>query len=254
MSFWIIIPARYAATRLPGKPLCQLLGKSLIQHVYERAKESGAERILIATDDQRILDEANQFGAEVYMTAEHHRSGTERSSELIEQLNIPADQIIVNLQGDEPCVPASLLKQVAQNLSVENVDMATLCEPIDNEERLRDPNVVKVVRDKKNRAIYFSRSIIPFDRSGEDLSASLQRYDYRRHIGIYAYRAQFIKTYLAWPVSPLEELESLEQLRVLWHGGSIHVDDVMQTPGPGVDVEADRVLAEKWLAQNGVVE
>lgn len=250
MSFCIIIPARYGATRLPGKPLCHLLGRPLIQHVYERALESGAGRVLIATDDERIRQVAQEFADEVYMTSPDHASGTERSAELIERLNIPGQQVIVNLQGDEPCIPPSLLSQVAQNLVEHNVDMATLCEPIETADRLIDPNVVKVLRNGSGKAIYFSRSVIPYDRAaqGRHDTQCLQHFPYRRHIGIYAYRAAFIQRYLAWPPSPVEQIESLEQLRVLWYGGSIHVDEVREKPGPGVDVEEDRKQAEAWLS------
>lgn len=243
MGFCIVIPARYDSSRLPGKPLRDLAGKPMLQHVYECAVESDADKVIIATDDQRIYDAANGFGAEVCMTGTQHRSGTERIAEVIDKLHLSDDTIIVNLQGDEPMMPSGCLNQVA-GLLQDNTDcvMATLCEPIESVTDIFDPNVVKVVRDKYGHAIYFSRAPIPWHRDAfhEGQPDTLADLDvYFRHIGLYAYSAAFVKAYLSMETSPLEKIESLEQLRVLWHGKRIALGTAVASPGPGVDTEAD---------------
>ncbi len=251
MTFSIVIPARYASTRLPGKPLLPLNGKPMLQHVYERACASQADQVIIATDDQRIGHAAEQFGAIVCMTAETHRSGTERIAEVIEQRNIPDDEIIVNLQGDEPLMPAICLDQVAKALAeAGDASVSTLCAPIETAHELFDPHIVKVVRDANDYALYFSRAPIPWHRDEYVSTRDVLPSDgtpYFRHIGLYAYRASYIKEYISSPVCPLEKAESLEQLRVLWHSHRIIVPLAVETPGPGIDTEADLQKVERLL-------
>ncbi|MEW6353643.1 MAG: 3-deoxy-manno-octulosonate cytidylyltransferase [Pseudomonadota bacterium] len=252
MSFSVIIPARYASSRLPGKPLRLIAGKPLVQHVFERAAVSGAQRVIIATDDERIARAAEQCGAQVCMTSAQHPSGTDRLAEVVEKLNIPDDHIVVNVQGDEPLIPAALIRQAADALHEhEAASVATLCEQITRGEDLFNPNINKVVMDKYGYALYFSRAPIPWDRAAFAASGDAQpppRSRYYRHIGLYAYRAGFLKEYVRWPACDLELSEALEQLRVLWNGAKIHVSVASQTPGPGVDTEEDIARVESLLA------
>lgn len=248
--FKVIIPARYGATRLPGKPLRVLAGKPMIQHVFERAMESGAEEVVIATDDDRICSAAEHFGARVCMTSAQHRSGTERLSEVAAILDYPAETIAVNLQGDEPLLPPTLIRQVAQDLAEHReASIATLCTPLTHAAQLTDPNVVKVVMDHAGFALYFSRAAIPWDRDGFASNAVQvdQKNDYFRHIGLYAYRCGFLSEYIAKPPCRPEQLEALEQLRALWHGYRIHVALALEVPEAGVDAEADLLRVEKHL-------
>jgi len=241
MAFSVIIPARYQSSRLPGKPLLDIGGKPMIQWVVERAKESGAQHIIVATDDERISDVVKAFGGEVCITRGDHESGTERLGEVVEKLGLSSDHIIVNVQGDEPMIPSENIAQVAQ-LLIDKVDvpMATLAVPIDENLDIDNPNAVKVVCDKNQCALYFSRASIPFDRDGFHRgSKELLAKNYLRHIGIYAYRAGFIRDYLKMEPSPLEQIESLEQLRVLYHGEKIAVGVAHQAPPAGVDTQAD---------------
>jgi len=252
MSFSIIIPARYASTRLPGKPLLEIAGKPMIQHVYERAMASGAEQVIIATDDERIKDAADSFGADVCMTADTHRSGTERLAEVIDTCNISDDQIVINLQGDEPLLPPRCLQQVATALEADSeAAVATLCAPMQSVEEIFDPHAVKVVRDHQQRALYFTRAPVPWDRehftNNPQLTAEQLR-AYRRHIGLYAYRAGFVKKYIELPVTELEKIESLEQLRVMWHGYKIVVLEADEVPGPGVDTIEDLEQVRKLIS------
>jgi 3-deoxy-manno-octulosonate cytidylyltransferase (CMP-KDO synthetase) len=235
----LVIPARYSSTRLPGKALINIGGKPLLQWVYEKACESNAESITIATDDDRIVQAAEKFGAEVCMTSGAHQSGTDRIAEVISTKHWADDTIIVNLQGDEPLMPASLLDQVAATLkSHDRAVMSTVCHEIDNEGDYADPNVVKVVIDRQGYAIYFSRASIPWHRDAisNGITPDVPGH---RHIGLYAYRAGFVKKYAQWPPCDLEKAESLEQLRVLWNGYQIAVCEAAELPGPGVDTEAD---------------
>jgi 3-deoxy-manno-octulosonate cytidylyltransferase (CMP-KDO synthetase) len=248
--FKVVIPARYAATRLPGKPLRLLAGKPMIQHVYERAMDSGADEVLIATDDERIRDAAAQFGAQVCMTSPQHRSGTERLSEVARQRDYAADTIVVNLQGDEPLLPPSLIRQVAEDLAAHpQASIATLCAPLTRAAHLFDPNVVKLVMDQGGFALYFSRAPIPWDRerfgaTPPQLDANA---DYFRHIGLYAYRCGFLTEYVDRPACHLEQLESLEQLRALWYGYRIHVAHAAVEPEAGVDTEEDLLRVDSIL-------
>ena len=250
LNFKVVIPARYASTRLPGKPLIEIAGKPMIQHVYERACESGAGEVVIATDDERIAARADAFGAEVCMTAASHHSGTDRIAEVVERKGWSVDDIVVNLQGDEPCMPSLLVTQVATDMDAHGrADMTTLSAPIIEREMLFDPHVVKVVTDLEGYALYFSRAPIPWHRDEflSDEGPLPVGVGFARHIGLYAYRAGFLKQYVSWPPAPLEQAESLEQLRVLWHGGRIHVTAATAEPGHGVDTKEDLRRVEEQL-------
>ena len=252
MKFTVVIPARFDSTRLPGKPLLDIAGKPMIQHVYERAQESGAENIIIATDDQRVADAASGFAAQVCMTSSHHSSGTERLSEVVTKLGLNNDEIVVNLQGDEPLMPPSLIHQVAQNLAdYQQASVATLAEKIHTAAELFDPHAVKVISDQNGYAIYFSRAPIPWDRDAFTVTTEQlpEQALHFRHIGLYAYRAEFINQYVSWPACELEQMESLEQLRVLWHGHKIHVAEAVESAVAGVDTEADLVCVRQVLEQ-----
>ncbi len=217
MSFVVIIPARFSSTRLPGKPLVDINGKPMIVHVLERARESGAERIIVATDHEDVARAVEAAGGEVCMTRADHQSGTERLAEVVEKCGFSDDTVIVNVQGDEPMIPAVIIRQVAENLAQRQVGMATLAVPIHSAEEAFNPNAVKVVLDAEGYALYFSRATIPGSRS---LCKSLETVGDTclRHLGIYGYRAGFIRRYVSWQPSPLEHIEMLEQLRVLWYG------------------------------------
>lgn len=250
MNFSVIIPARYASSRFPGKPLVDINGKPMVQHVYERAIESGASRVIVATDDLRIAKVVSDFGGQYCMTAAHHESGTERLAEVIDMEGMLSHELVVNVQGDEPFIPPVNIQQVAENLHHhQQAEMATLAVKITDVEEAFNPNVVKVITDKQGYALYFSRATIPYDRSrflDEEVIDEIGDY-YLRHIGIYAYRAGFIKQYVTMSPSGLEQIESLEQLRVLWHGEKIHVDIARQTPPVGIDTPEDlvRLLARQ---------
>lgn len=244
MSFTVVIPARFDSSRLPGKPLADIDGKPMIQHVYERAQESGAAEVIVATDDKRIADAVKAFGGTAVMTSTDHRSGTERLAEVIDLMALADDEVVVNVQGDEPQIPPQIIRQVAENLaSQRNAPMATLAVPMEDVAEVFNPNAVKVVLDANGYALYFSRAPIPYDReqfmnADADHQAQLSE-GYLRHVGIYAYRAGFIHRYAEWPASPLERLESLEQLRVLWYGERIHVAQAIAPPPAGVDTAED---------------
>lgn len=249
-GFKVVIPARFGSTRLPGKPLLPIAGKPMIQHVFERASASAAEEILIATDDQRIAEVCHGFGARVLMTSTAHRSGSDRITEVAERLGWGDEVVVVNLQGDEPGMPAGLIDQVATELLERaEIGMATLASPLRERALLFDPNVVKVVTNTAGEALYFSRAPIPWHRDDFTLeSAELPiGVVFLRHIGLYAYRAGFLKRYVNWPPAPLELAESLEQLRVLWHGERIHVAIAATLPGPGVDTADDLARAVRLL-------
>lgn len=242
MGFHVIIPARYASSRLPAKPLLDIDGKPMLQHVFERAQQSGAASVTVATDDARIEEAVHAFGGAVCMTGAHHQSGTERLAEAAERLGLAGDDIVVNLQGDEPLMPPRLLSQVARILDGDHgADMSTLCTRIHTAAELFDPHVVKVVMDRLGNALYFSRAVIPWDRDAfavttEELPEQAVHF---RHLGLYAYRVGFLEEYVTRAACELERMESLEQLRVLWHGGRIHVAEAEQVPGPGVDTAED---------------
>lgn len=244
MSFSVVIPARYASSRFPGKPLADLAGKPMLQHVYERACESEAVRVIIATDDERIANVAQNFGAEVCMTSDDHPSGTDRLQEVVHKLGFYADDIVVNVQGDEPLIPPRIINQVAHNLmALPMAGIATLSEPIETVDALVNPNVVKVVTDHQGMALYFSRAPIPWPRdsfmSEVGRSTMPEGFSWQRHIGLYAYRVKLLNDFVRWPSAPLEQTECLEQLRALWNGVGIHVDAADETPPAGVDTPED---------------
>jgi 3-deoxy-manno-octulosonate cytidylyltransferase (CMP-KDO synthetase) len=228
-DFVVVIPSRYASVRLPGKPLRDINGKPMIQHVHERGTESSAREVVVATDDQRIADACEAFGATVCMTGDQHRSGSERIAEVCDVMNWRDDTIVVNLQGDEPTMPAELIDQCAALLDDADVDIGTLASPIASEEDFANPNVVKTVLDDSGNALYFSRASIPH----EDSSLALH------HHGIYAYRAGVLRRLVAAPASELELSERLEQLRALSLGMKIRVAIPSTRPGAGVDTEED---------------
>lgn len=252
-DFVVVIPARFGASRLPGKPLRMLAGKPLVQHVWERACESGASEVVIATDDDRICEAARGFGAQVCKTSASHPSGTDRLAEVAQLRRLEPQKIVVNLQGDEPLVPPTLIAKVAGDLAhAPDAMVATLASPIHDAAELFDPHAVKVVRDARGYALYFSRAPIPWDRETFSLAKSLsQTVTHYRHIGLYAYRAGFLHEYRQWPTCDLERAESLEQLRVLWHGHGIHVAITEQRFAAGVDTEADLKRVEEALLNWG---
>lgn len=241
MSFVVVIPARHASTRLPGKALLDIAGKPMVQRVYEQAMASSASRVIVATDHQAIAEACAGFGAEACMTRADHPSGTDRLAEVVQQLALPDDTIVVNVQGDEPFIPPAVIDQVAALLSGNTAEMATLCEPLASYDDLVNPNVVKLVADAAGRALYFSRAPIPWARDAFAHQPGVLPDSglYCRHIGIYAYRAGFLKRYTNLTASPLEQLESLEQLRVLWHGGTIMSARACATVPGGIDTQAD---------------
>lgn len=245
-NFHIIIPARYASERLPAKVLADLNAKPLIQHVYERALRCGAQSLTLAVDDARVARVAESFGANLCMTATHHPSGTDRLYEVVEKLQLSDAEIVINIQGDEPLVPPEAIWQLAKAME-EHPDaaMSTLCTPIHSKEDLFNANIVKLVLNQAGYALYFSRAPIPWDRGEFDLNKNPYYY---RHIGLYAYRVSTLRKYHYWEPSPLEKIESLEQLRILWHGEKIHVSCV-ENPWPhGVDTPEDLLRLRSLLA------
>jgi 3-deoxy-manno-octulosonate cytidylyltransferase (CMP-KDO synthetase) len=240
--FRVVIPARYASSRLPGKVLLAIGGKPMIQWVYERARASRAREVLIATDDLLIVSAAHSFGAETVTTAASHLSGTDRIAEVARLRGWPDSDIVVNVQGDEPLIPPSLIDQVAALLeSNSRADIATLAAPIGSVAEFMDPNAVKVVTDGAGRALYFSRAPIPWDRDGARSGFASQRNfgGARRHIGIYGYRVGALVRLAALAPSALERREKLEQLRALENGLEIRVADALEKPGPDVNTAAD---------------
>lgn len=251
MTFRVVIPARYPSTRLPGKPLRLLAGKPMVQHVYERACASGAAEVIVATDDDRVVQACRAFGAPVLMTDPNHPSGTDRLAEVAALCGWPDDQIVVNVQGDEPLLPSANVAQAAQLLMADpGAAIATLATPIRSLHEFMDPNAVKVVAAANGRALYFSRAPIPWPRdiapdgfgSQTGFGAAL------RHVGLYAYRVGALRQLAAWPPSPLETAERLEQLRAMENGLAIAVAVAVEAPGPGVDTEADALAVERLLA------
>jgi len=242
MSFTVVIPARYGSTRLPGKPLLDIAGKPMVQRVWEQARCSAAGQVVIATDDSRIVDIAQAFGAQVCMTSADHPSGTDRLQQVAVQMGWPDGHIVVNVQGDEPLIPPVVIDQVALNLANhEKAGIATLCEDITALDELINPNAVKVVSDASGMALYFSRAPIPWPRDSfaDGQQVMPEEGDWYRHIGIYAYRTGFLHQYVTWEAAPVEQLEHLEQLRALYNGVSIHVARASQSVPGGVDTEED---------------
>jgi 3-deoxy-manno-octulosonate cytidylyltransferase (CMP-KDO synthetase) len=241
VSFTVVIPARYASTRLPGKPLIDFAGKPMVVRVAERAVASGASRVVIATDDARVRDAALAHRCEVAMTSAAHVSGTDRIAEVVAQLTLDDGEIVVNVQGDEPLIPPALIRAVGIALADTPAPMATACHRLHNAAEMSNPNIVKVVLDAEGSALYFSRAPIPWARDAfaigiRSLPRDLPVY---RHIGIYAYRSGFLKTYAGLAPAAIEQFESLEQLRVLWHGHRIRVVVTDEAPPGGVDTPED---------------
>ncbi|WP_310447513.1 3-deoxy-manno-octulosonate cytidylyltransferase [Thiobacillus sp.] len=241
MHFRVVIPARYASSRLPGKPLADIGGLPMVLHVVERALQAGAESVVVATDDSRVQQAVAAAGYPVLMTSPDHQSGTERLVEVAETLGWDDDTLVVNVQGDEPLIDPALIREAARQLVLhQDAVMATLAHPLHDHADFINPNVVKVVADEAGYALYFSRAPIPWPR---DAFASQQTMPHElgalRHIGLYAYRAGFLRTYASLAVSPLERHEMLEQLRVLWHGYRISLGVTPSAPAPGVDTPED---------------
>jgi 3-deoxy-manno-octulosonate cytidylyltransferase (CMP-KDO synthetase) len=247
--FIVAIPARYGSTRLPAKPLRQIEGVPMVVRVAQRALQAGASQVVVAVDDQRIADALTGLGVDICMTRSDHASGSDRLAECAAHYAWADDAIVVNLQGDEPFAPAAGIRAVAQALSGDEAPMATLATPIIDAEELFDPNVVKLVRGADGRAMYFSRAPLPWARDAfaTDRQALPSGSPFLRHIGIYAYRAGFLARYAALPRTPLEQTESLEQLRVLEHGHAIAVRLSPEPFPPGIDTLADLERAEQWL-------
>jgi 3-deoxy-manno-octulosonate cytidylyltransferase (CMP-KDO synthetase) len=237
VSFNVIIPARYASTRFPGKPLVDLAGKPMVVRVCERAAQSGAAAVHVATDDERIAAAVRSHGFAVVMTRSDHPSGTDRLAEAAGQLKLDERHVVVNVQGDEPLIEPALIRQVAERLG--DADISTACHAIHDAASLASPNVVKVVLDAKGYALYFSRSRIPFPREGAPVCY--------RHAGIYAYRVGFLRRYAGLAPAPLEKAEALEQLRALWHGHRIAVVVSETEIPPGVDTPQDLEAVRRML-------
>ncbi len=241
MHFRVVIPARYASSRLPGKPLADIGGRPMVLHTLERALQAGAESVVVATDDVRVLQAVEAAGHQALMTSPAHQSGTERLVEVAETLGWPDGTLVVNVQGDEPLIDPALIREAARQLVLhDDAVMATLAHPIHDHADFINPNVVKVVADEAGYALYFSRAPIPWPR---DAFASQQPMPHEfgalRHIGLYAYRVGFLRTYASLASSPLERYEMLEQLRVLWHGYRISLGVTPIAPAPGVDTQED---------------
>ena len=249
MSFSVIIPARLASTRLPGKALLDICGKTMIQRVYEQASLSDAKQVIVATDDISIEREVIRFGGKVCMTSVDHVSGTDRIQEVCSQYEFDAEEVVVNVQGDEPIIPPSVINQVARNLSPPIVEssalVATLYEPIDNLQDIIDPNVVKVVSDVDSMALYFSRAPIPWDR--DRMPEDFLKGAYKRHVGIYAYKVGLLNEYVTWQADEIELLEKLEQLRILRQGYRILIDKAVESIPPGIDTPKDLERTRAYL-------
>lgn len=251
-GFTVMIPARLASTRLPGKALLPIAGRPMIQHVWERASQSGAGQVVLATDDERVVEAAGAFGATALMTDPGHRTGTERVAEAADLLGLGSDAVVVNVQGDEPLVPPALIDQVAGDLALHScAQVATLCEPIDRSSEVFDPATVKVVTDREGYALYFSRAPIPWHRGHFEAGELPGGAAAKRHIGLYAYRVRYLRTYVSQGSPEIEEAESLEQLRALYHGARVHVVEACERPGPGVDTVRDLERVRALVASAG---
>ena len=250
LPFRVVIPARYASTRLPGKPLLEINGRPMTVHVAERAKASGATSVCVATDHEEIADAVRQHGFDVVMTRSDHPTGTDRIAEVVQVMSWGDEEIIVNVQGDEPLISPDLIRSVAINLDEhQEADIATACHPVDEIETLFNPHVVKVVLNQAGYALYFSRAPIPWARdefAKDNRTIPLQLPVYR-HVGLYAYRARFLKDYSQLESAYIEQFEALEQLRALWHGYKISVAITKSTPAPGVDTADDLEKVRRLL-------
>jgi 3-deoxy-manno-octulosonate cytidylyltransferase (CMP-KDO synthetase) len=249
-GFTVVIPARYGSTRLPGKVLLDIGGRPMLEHVYLRARASGAEEVWVATDDERVAEACRACSAPVLMTSARHRSGTDRLAEVAGLLGLPDERVVVNVQADEPLLPPTLVAQVAAGLERNGeAAVATLCTRVGEVAEVFDPNVVKVVRDRWDFALYFSRAPVPWSRDG--FAATLRKLPegvvYWRHIGLYAYRVGSLRRLAAEPAAAIEVAESLEQLRALDLGLRIHVAEAVEAPGPGVDTAEDLARVRRLL-------
>lgn len=242
MSVHIVIPARLASTRLPNKLLLDIAGKPMLQHVVERASRAKAKSVTVATDNEAIFSLMESLGVDVCMTSSHHQSGTERVAEAVEKLGFASDDIVVSVQGDEPLLPPRVIEQVADDLMQHpDAAVATLYEEMQDVADIHNPNIVKLVLDQQSYALYFSRAAIPWHRDGFALDKKSLPSDfvYKRHVGLYAYRVAFLNRYVQLDASPIESIEMLEQLRVLYYGEKIHASLAVEMPGHGVDTAED---------------
>lgn len=254
VPFVAIVPARRGSTRLPDKPLADIAGKPMVVHVADRARQSGADRVIVATDDDEIAAAVRAYRHEAMLTSTAHASGTDRIAEVASRLDLPAETIVVNVQGDEPLIDPALIAGAAQALAAApDCAIATACHPVASHGEWFDPNVVKVVTDARGRALYFSRAPIPWDRDrirdAMPQSGAPGEIRALRHIGLYAYRASFLSVFSTLAAAPIEALESLEQLRALWHGYRIVVFETDKAPGPGVDTAEDLARVRALVAQ-----
>jgi len=248
-EFTVIIPARYGSSRFPGKPLKLIAGKPMIQHVVERAHQSQARQVIVATDSGSIFETVKAFGGEACLTHAGHQSGTDRLHEVAVKLGLSDQAIVVNVQGDEPLIPPVVIDQVAFQLAAcPKAVAATLFEKIDAPEVFADQNVVKVVTNQQGLALYFSRAAIPHHRDRDQNFPEVPLA--HRHIGIYAYRVELLKRFVSWPVAALEAAEKLEQLRILANGEMIHVSEVLEPVPGGVDTPEDLKLLESHLSSS----
>jgi 3-deoxy-manno-octulosonate cytidylyltransferase (CMP-KDO synthetase) len=254
MIFTVLIPARYASTRLPGKPLADIAGKPMVVRVAERAKQSDAARVVVATDNTMVRDACERHGVDVCMTRDDHPTGTDRLAEAASILGLADDEIVVNVQGDEPLLDPALMNGMAKLLRERrDAAIATACHPITDPAEAFAPNVVKVVLDARGYAMYFSRATIPWARdafasSRDALPDGMQIF---RHYGLYAYRASFLRAYPHLAPAPVERVEALEQLRALWHGFRIAVEVTHGTPAPGIDTPEDLARVQKLYEAGG---
>jgi 3-deoxy-manno-octulosonate cytidylyltransferase (CMP-KDO synthetase) len=251
-EFKVVIPARYGSSRLPGKPLINIAGKAMVLHVCDRAKAAGAAEVVVATDDARILAVVEDYDFSAVMTSSTHESGTERLAEVAALYEWNKDDIIVNLQGDEPLIPPEHITLAANSLAQQSTaEVATLAADIESAEEVFNSHAVKVVVDKQQYALYFSHAAIPWDREAfQQLdNPSIRKNTYLRHIGLYAYRVSFLQRYVQWETSILEKIEMLEQLRILWQGEKILVATVDKAPEAGIDTQADLLRVERQLMQ-----
>ena len=249
--FTVLIPARYASTRLPGKALADIAGQPMVVRVARRARESGARRVVIATDDMRIADAAAAHAVEAVMTRGDHPTGTDRLSEAVALLGLPDDEIVVNVQGDEPLLDPALMRRMAEVLAEHSdASIATACHPISDSREAFNPNVVKVALDARGYALYFSRATIPWARDAFAADRSLlpDGLPLYRHYGLYAYRVAFLRAFPEMAPAPIERFEALEQLRALWHGHRIVVEVTGGSPAPGVDTPQDLARVRDWLS------
>lgn len=262
MDFVVVIPSRYQSERLAGKPLIDIHGKTMIQRVYEQATASEASEVIVATDDDRIFSHVESFGGKVCMTDSGHISGTDRIHEVGQKEKFSPDQVVVNVQGDEPLIPPQVINQVAGNIEKFDVSIATLGERIENSRDIFDPNIVKVIVDETGYAIYFSRGPVPWVRGKYDQLnvgkqsnldpdlAKVRDQSSLRHLGLYAYRFSLLEDYVCWEEAPIEKLEKLEQLRVLWKGIKIHIERSVEPFPPGIDTQADLDRTLRFLKAN----